>query len=81
VKTFIQVLSEEERGRIHEVSLDILETTGVRVETTHGRRILEEHGAVVDEASKIVRFPVHLIEESLKLVTKEFILGARRSGA
>lgn len=81
MKTVIQVLSEEERGRVHEASLDILKTTGVRVETRQGRRILEEHGAVVDKTSKIVRFPVHLVEESLKLVTNNFILGARRPGA
>jgi trimethylamine:corrinoid methyltransferase-like protein len=41
MKTTIQVLSEEESARIHEASLDILETTGVRVETAQGRRILK----------------------------------------
>ena len=57
VKTSIQVLSEEERIRVHEASLNILENTGVRVETTQGRRILEEAGAVVDGTSKVVKFP------------------------
>ena len=57
VKTCIQVLSEEERVRIHEASLNILENTGVRVETARGRRILEEAGAVVDDTSKVVKFP------------------------
>lgn len=81
MKTFIQVLSEEERARIHEASLDILENTGVRVETSQGRRILKDSGAWVDDTSKIVRFPKRLIEESLKLVPRDFILGARRPGA
>ncbi len=81
MKTFIQVLSEDERARIHEASLDILENSGVRVETTQGRRILKESGALVDDTSKIVRFPQRLIEESLKLVSTDFILGARRPGA
>ena len=80
MKTVIQVLSEEERARIHEASLDILENTGVRVETAQGRRILKEAGALVDEASKTVRFPLRLIEEALKSVSTDFILGARRPG-
>jgi trimethylamine:corrinoid methyltransferase-like protein len=46
-----------------------------------GRRILKEVGALVDDTSKIVRFPQRLIIESLKLAPKEFILGARRPGA
>ena len=81
MKTVIQVLSEEERVRVHETSLEILEKTGVRVETAQGRRILKEAGAFVDDAGKIVRFPKRLIEESLKSVSTDFILGARRPGA
>ncbi len=81
MKTFIQVLSEEERARIHEASLDILENTGVRVETEQGRRILAEAGARVDDTNNIVLFPQRLIEASLKSVPSEFTLGARRPGA
>lgn len=81
MKTLIQVLSEDERARIHEASLDILENTAVRVETTRGRRILKEAGALVDEAGKVVKFPKRLVEASLTSVPKEFILGARRPGA
>ncbi len=65
MKTVIQVLSEEERVRIHEASLDILENTGVRVETAQGRRILQKSGAKVDEISKIVRFPQRLVSGSV----------------
>ena len=81
METAIQVLSEEERVRVHEASLEILKNTGVRVETAQGRRILKEAGARVDDASKIVRFPQRLIEEALKSVATDFILGARRPGA
>ncbi len=81
MKTILQVLSEEERGRIHEASLDILEHTGVRVETEQGRRILMDAGAIVNETTEIVRFPRRLVEEALGLVPKKFSLGARRPGA
>jgi trimethylamine--corrinoid protein Co-methyltransferase len=81
MKALLQVLSTEERARVHEESLQILEHTGVRVETRAGRQILKDAGARVDEASGIVRFPKSLVEESLELAPKGFSLGARRPGA
>lgn len=81
MKALLQVLSTEERARVHEESLQILERTGVRVETPVGRQILKDAGARVDEASRIVRFPRNLVEESLELAPKDFSLGARRPGA
>jgi trimethylamine--corrinoid protein Co-methyltransferase len=81
MKASLQVLSEEEKARVHEESLDILESTGVRVETPMGRKTLGDAGALVDEASRIVRFPKKLVEESLELAPKDFVLGARRPGA
>jgi trimethylamine:corrinoid methyltransferase-like protein len=45
MKVNLQVLSEEERARVHEATLDVLGTTGVRVDTELGRRALEAAGA------------------------------------
>lgn len=81
MKTFLQVLSEEERSQVHERSLQILSKTGVRVDSEIGRKILRNAGAEVNEISKIVRFPRNLVEESLKLAPSKFSLGARRPGA
>jgi trimethylamine--corrinoid protein Co-methyltransferase len=78
MKSFFQVLSEDERHRVHEATLDILETTGVRIETDLGRQILKDVGAVVDENTKIVKFPKTLVEASLQQMTKDFGLSARR---
>jgi trimethylamine--corrinoid protein Co-methyltransferase len=80
VKTYLQVLSEDERHQVHERSLSILANTGVRVDTAQGRQILRDAGAEVNESTNIVRFPQTLVEESLRLVPKEFALGARRAG-
>jgi trimethylamine--corrinoid protein Co-methyltransferase len=74
------VLSEDERTRVHEHTLEILAKTGVRVDTARGRRILRDTGAEVDENTNIVRFPKTLVEESLRLAPREFTLGARRPG-
>jgi trimethylamine--corrinoid protein Co-methyltransferase len=81
MKAAFQVLSKNECSRIHEESLKILENTGVQVETPQGRQILKQAGALVDENTKIVKFPKNLIESSLKQTTKDFVLTARRPGA
>jgi trimethylamine--corrinoid protein Co-methyltransferase len=80
MKTILQVLSEEEKNQVHARSLDILANTGVRVDTAIGRNLLKEAGAQVNDDTKLVCFPRSLVEESLRLVTKEFSLGARRPG-
>ncbi len=79
MKTFLQVLSEDEKNQVHERTMDILANTGVRVDTAVGRKILRDAGAQVNEETNIVRFPRKLVEESLRLTSKEFSLGARRS--
>ncbi len=81
MRTLLQVLSEEERVQVHERTLRILSKTGVRVDTAHGRRFLKEAGADVNEDTHIVRFPRELVESSLELAPKDFILGARRPGS
>jgi trimethylamine--corrinoid protein Co-methyltransferase len=80
VKTYLQVLSEDERHQVHERTLRVLSRTGVRIDTAQGRQILRNAGAKVDEATGIVRFPRALVEESLRLAPKEFSLRARREG-
>ncbi len=80
MNTQLQVLSENEKEKIHAASLKILSNTGVRVDTAKGRSILKSAGADVDEGTHIVRFPRFLVEESLRLAPKKFSLGARREG-
>jgi trimethylamine--corrinoid protein Co-methyltransferase len=80
MKTILQVLSEEEKHQVHARTLEILANTGVRVDTALGRQLLGGAGAQVNEDSHIVRIPKTLVEESLRLVTTDFSLGARRPG-
>ena len=78
MKTILQVLSEDERNRIHEETLKILSGTGVRVDTARGRKYLQNAGASVDESTHIVRMPPSFVEACLKAAPKEFSLGSRR---
>jgi trimethylamine--corrinoid protein Co-methyltransferase len=80
MKTQIEVLSAEERNQIHERSLKLLATSGVRILSKRGRQILKNAGAEGEINSDIVRFPRPLIEESLKLAPRKFKLGGRRPG-
>ena len=80
MKTVLQVLSEEEKHQVHVRTLEILANTGVRVDTAMGRQLLGGAGAQVDEGNHIVRIPNTLVEESLRLTTTDFSLGARRPG-
>ena len=81
MRTLYRVLSDEERHRVHEESLDILENTGVRVETPLGREILAGAGADVADGNKLVKLPKALVESSLKSICRDFTLSARRPGA
>ena len=78
--TLLQVLSEDERHQVHERTLKVVGSTGLRVDTAQGRQILRDAGADVDENTNLVRFPRELVEESLRLAPKAFTLGARRPG-
>jgi len=80
MQTRIQVLSDEEKTQIHERTLGVLARIGMRVDTAEGRRILAEAGAQVDETTHMAKFPAELVEESLRLSTKELTLGGRRPG-
>ena len=78
METDLKVLSDAEVIQVHERSLSLLATTGIRVDTARGRKIFKSAGADVDAKTRIVRFPRSLIEESLKLAPKKFTLGGRR---
>ena len=80
METRIQILSDDERAQVHERTLAVLATTGMRCDTGLGRRILAEAGARVDETSHVVRFPPELVERSLAAATKVYTLGGRRPG-
>ena len=80
VRSTFRVLSEEEGAQLHERTLHILATVGMRVDTSQGRDILRDAGADVDDDTRIVRFPATLVEQSLAQAPRELTLGGRRPG-
>jgi trimethylamine---corrinoid protein Co-methyltransferase len=78
METALRVLSDHEIEQVQERTLSLLATTGIRVDTERGRKILKDAGADVDHDTSIVRFPRSLIEECLQLAPHAFTLGGRR---
>jgi len=78
VQAELAILTAEEQAQVHQRTLKVLAEHGMRVDTEEGRRVLAAAGARVDDASRMVRFPPTLVEESIRLAPKRFTLGGRR---
>lgn len=74
----LAVLSEEEKEAIHEATLEVLGTVGMRVLDRSLRILLENHGAEVDDASERVRLSPRLVMDSLSAAPSDFELVNRR---
>jgi trimethylamine--corrinoid protein Co-methyltransferase len=61
----LQVLSREERQKLHAASLQVLEQTGMRFESAALLEGLEAAGATVDRASLTAWIPGSVVEDSL----------------
>ncbi len=72
----MEVLAKDEVELIHSSTLELLETTGIMVDSPEARALLKENGAIVDDNSKNiwVKFPEELVKEQLKHVPDSFTL-------
>jgi trimethylamine--corrinoid protein Co-methyltransferase len=57
------LLSQGQVERIHEASLEILNTVGLLVRNQKARQIFAQHGLVVDNETQLVKFPISIVEE------------------
>jgi trimethylamine--corrinoid protein Co-methyltransferase len=73
----LEVLTEEELEAIHRGALDVLETTGVRVEHDRALKLFAHHGCNVDFEERRVRIPSWLVEECLRKCPSHFKYKAR----
>lgn len=72
-----QILSEDERQRVHDESIKILEEVGVKFLSDRALEIMNDNGAKIDGDSKIARIPAEMVEQALKTAPKSFTLGGR----
>ncbi len=72
-----QILTESDLQRIHAGTLHVLERVGIRVDSNAARKLLRDRGADVDDRTRVVRFPSHLVEEALRKKATSITLAAR----
>jgi trimethylamine---corrinoid protein Co-methyltransferase len=69
-----QVLSEEQKARIHAGSLAVLERTGIVIDHPEALKLLAQAGARVDDATRIAKVPGKLVEACLEQAPAEFLI-------
>src|SRR5689334_5220089 len=77
IPTFAALLTDEQVKRVHEASLEILESVGLLVRNDRARDVFSKHGATVDNESHNVKLPSKLVEEMRKLVPPTFTFHGR----
>ena len=73
----LEILIEDQVDLIHKGCLDILETTGVRMDHQRALKLFEKYDCNVDYDENRVRIPPGLVEECLRKVPSSFHLKAR----
>ena len=73
----LNILGPDEVRKIHDSSLRVIETVGVKFPSARALDIWKSHGARVDAGSMIVKAPGRLIEEALRKAPPVYTLAAR----
>ena len=73
----LKVLGVEDLRKIHEATLEIVSTIGVKFPSPKALDIWEAHGAKVDRGTQIVKIPTALLESALRSAPPAYTLAAR----
>lgn len=73
----LQLLSRQDIEKIHQATLEVIESAGVRFPSPKALDIWASHGASVDRETSIVKAPGSLVEEALKQAPPVYTLAAR----
>jgi trimethylamine--corrinoid protein Co-methyltransferase len=73
----LELLSQDDVRQIHEATLDVIESVGVKFHSQRALDVLEAHGASVDRETTVARIPGAVVERALSTAPHEFTLGAR----
>jgi len=75
VRARVEWTTEQERGRIVDGALHLLETLGMRFGPSRSLEALGEAGARVDHGEGVARLPYDLVERALAGCPREIVLG------
>ena len=73
VSGVLKMLSANEMERIHDGALKVLERTGMWVDSEIARGYFTSAGCMVNEASKMVKFPRKVVEGAVARMRKRFV--------
>ncbi len=76
-------LKKEEVEKTHHMSLDVLEKTGIEVESDIALAIFKERGArIVSERNRsVVHLPSLMVEEALENAPRSWVIYGRKEGS
>ncbi len=72
-----QILTEDEKHRIHAESIRILAEVGAKFHSDQALKILQDNGAQVDNDTKTAKIPEEMVQHALTTAPKSFVLGSR----
>jgi len=73
----LELLSKDDVRQIHEATLDVIESVGVKFHSQKALDILAANGATVDRETTVAKIPATVVEKAVSTVPHEFTLGAR----
>ena len=71
-------LTDDNIRAIHEMTLRIMEGTGIKVPNEQALKIFDEHGARVDYETQIVKIPPSMVEEAIDKTPARVVLCGRQ---
>jgi len=69
--------SDNEISKIHQATLDVLEKTGIVIETEEALEVFDGAGAKVDRKTKIVKIPPNVVEDAIGSAPSKIVLAGR----
>lgn len=73
----LQLFSESEMHQLHLGTLEVLERTGLKIDSAEAMDYFERAGAMVDRATSTVRIPAYLVEEAIKSAPASVFLAGK----
>ena len=73
----LRILTSTQVEHIHNATLEVLEKTGVKLESERALKFLKDSGCDVNFETRVVKFPSYLVEESIRKSPSSFSVKAR----
>ena len=74
----LNVLGKDAISKIHNATLEVLERTGVTINTEEGRKTLLDAGCKPGDDDNVIRIPAKLVESAIKSAPSSVVLSNRR---